>query len=406
MPSEYDFLLPYSRYSRPLRREGRARRMVLLAGAFGAGALATALIIALPLGPIRHTSGGKAERADKVATTATPAQPPAPTSTQPAAQEPQRPARAVGANNPPEAVGASKRREAATESAASAPARPTTESTVAAYDRPRETTGLAGPATAPPTAPSSPPPVGATDAIPEPRPRSLALVSLPPAPPSEGGANSNPGTLAEPPAQKPAAAPDAAITERPAPRTRRQAASRSERRAAIRSETPAAEKPANRISETLAATSGDGPAATSSDKPVRSEAVATSRDGVTPGGETAAARSEAAQPRSEQRTARSDRRRVRDERAYISRPDPRRYHERRIARTRDDSRVRDDWRDGREFVDSHGVRRIILPRSWSPVGSERGYIGSERGRVATDTADDRGWRPQRFFIFGPPDYGD
>jgi hypothetical protein len=68
--------------------------------------------------------------------------------------------------------------------------------------------------------------------------------------------------------------------------------------------------------------------------------------------------------------------------------------------------VRADWRDGREFVDSHGVRRIILPRAWSertPVGIERGYIGSERSRVAADTADDRGWRPRRFFIFGPPD---
>jgi hypothetical protein len=387
MPSEYDFLLPYSHYSRPLRREGRARRMLLLAGAFGVGALATALIIALPLRPISQTSGGKAERADKVATTATSAQPPAPTSTQPPAQEPQRPARAVGAN-PPEAVGASKRREAATESAASAPAKATTERPVAVSDRPRETTGLA-----PPAAPSSPPTVGATDAIPEPRPRSLALISLPPAPPSAGGANSSPGTLAEPPAQKPAAAPDAAITERPATRTRRQAAPRSERSVATSSETPATERHANRSSETLAAASGDSPAATS-----------TSRESATPSGETAAARSEAAQPRSEQRTARSDRRRIRNERAYMSRPEPRRYQERRIARTRDDSRVRDDWRDGREFVDSYGVRRIILPRGWSPVGSERGHIGSERGRVAADTADDRGWRPRRFFIFGPPDY--
>ena len=39
MPSEYDFLLPYSRYSRSLRPTGRGRKIFLLASTFAAGVL-------------------------------------------------------------------------------------------------------------------------------------------------------------------------------------------------------------------------------------------------------------------------------------------------------------------------------------------------------------------------------
>src|SRR5262249_42147234 len=53
MPSEYDFLLPYSR---GLRRTGR---LALISAAFIAGVASTALIIALPLRPVSN---------DKVAT--------------------------------------------------------------------------------------------------------------------------------------------------------------------------------------------------------------------------------------------------------------------------------------------------------------------------------------------------
>src|SRR5262244_640253 len=87
MPSEYDFLLPYSRYSRSLRRTGRGWRMALLAGAFGAGVVSTTLIVALPLRPFTHDDG-TSDKAGKSAANssppklaAKPAEPHAPTRT-------------------------------------------------------------------------------------------------------------------------------------------------------------------------------------------------------------------------------------------------------------------------------------------------------------------------------------
>jgi len=108
-------------------------------------------------------------------------------------------------------------------------------------------------------------------------------------------------------------------------------------------------------------------------------------------GDTSVARAEPTASRDDKRAS-SERRRTRGERSYATRREQRELsrQERRLARTRDDE---DDGR-GREFVDAHGVRHIILSR--------RG----ERGEMLADSGRDRGlggfFRPRRFFIFGPP----
>ena len=109
-------------------------------------------------------------------------------------------------------------------------------------------------------------------------------------------------------------------------------------------------------------------------------------------GDTSVARAETTASRDDKRAS-SERRRTRGERSYATRPEQRDLprQERRLARTRDDE-------DGREFVDAHGVRHIILSRR-----GER----SERGELFAESGRDRGgldglFRPRRFFIFGPP----
>src|SRR5215217_3954198 len=97
MPSEYDFLLPYSRSFR------RAWRGLLVAGAFVAGVGCTALIIALPLRSVGHdkvvsTADGKGEqraaKGDKTASA------PAKTASSATHQEPPRPTRDVKPEKP------------------------------------------------------------------------------------------------------------------------------------------------------------------------------------------------------------------------------------------------------------------------------------------------------------------
>ena len=62
MPSEYDFLLPYSRRAR------RAGRAALIAGVFGLGVACTALVIALPMRPAERQATNATDSRGKEAT--------------------------------------------------------------------------------------------------------------------------------------------------------------------------------------------------------------------------------------------------------------------------------------------------------------------------------------------------
>ena len=427
MPSEYDFLLPYSRYSRSLRRTGRGWRMALLAGAFGAGVVSTTLIVALPLRPFTHDDG-TSDKAGKSAANRTSGA----TSAQP---EPPRPSRAVTPDTPAESTNSSPPKLAAKPAEPHAPTRTAMQAERAA-----------------------PSITGADEPVPQPRPRPLALGKEQPAAPVESATASAPapaGAAAEKPTATPstdgAVAPmgndrpsvsEPAVASRDAvrasasgetaPQSHSDGRARAERRRAKSERTIAArsepvEKPAPRTGERPpAAQSADGaavppvppdndrPAAApeGNDRPPVSEPAVASRDS-----ETAPASGEAAAQSHADRRAGAERRRARSERSYATRQERRelsRQEQRRIARTRDDQeqpqyrsvvRTRDDdyGREfvdsygGREFVDAYGVRRVILSR--------RG----DRSRVAADAYGDRarafegGWRPRRFFMFGPFD---
>ncbi|MFL6805609.1 MAG: hypothetical protein ACJ8FM_16635, partial [Xanthobacteraceae bacterium] len=161
MPSEYDFLLPYSR---GLRRTGR---LILVGAAFVAGVASTALIVALPL---RHVSNEKvtassaqtekansADRGEKIATTPTKnAAPPAQPQQQPSPQP-----RVAGSEKPVDRTAGSTGTWTETQAAAASNVSP---------DRPRETSGVAAPAAKPPQATASPPPAPAPQAAPNPAP--------------------------------------------------------------------------------------------------------------------------------------------------------------------------------------------------------------------------------------------
>src|SRR5262249_38588909 len=333
MPSEYDFLLPYSRYSRSLRRTGRGWRMALLAAAFGAGVVSTALIVALPLRPFTPDDRASHKAARSAANTTFGA-----TSGQ---ADPPRPSPAL-TPDAPAATSSSTPRPAGKPAEPHAPTR-----TAMQAER------------------ASPSITGADEPVPQPRPRPLALAK-----------------------EQPAAPAESATASAPAP-------------------AGAAEKP-------TATRSTDGAVPpVGNDRPSGSRPAVASRDA-----ETAAASGETAAQSHGDRHAGTERRRARSERTYGTRQDRRelsRQEQRRIARTRDDQeqrqyrsvvRARDDdggrdfvdaygGREGREFVDAYGVRHVILSR--------RG----DRSRMATDTDRDRasafesGWRPRRFFIFGP-----
>src|SRR5215475_14149355 len=154
MPSEYDFLLPYSRYSRSLRRTGRGWRMALLAGAFGAGVVSTTLIVALPLRPFTHDDG-TSDKAGKSAANRTSGA----TSAQP---EPPRPSRAVTPDTPAESTSSSPPKLAAKPAEPHAPTRTAMQAERAA-----------------------PSITGADEPVPQPRPRPLALGKEQPAAPVE-----------------------------------------------------------------------------------------------------------------------------------------------------------------------------------------------------------------------------
>src|SRR5262247_3567880 len=416
MPCEYDFLLPYSRYSRSLRRTGRGWRMALLAGAFGAGVVSTTLIVALPLRPFTHDDG-TSDKAGKSAANRTSGA----TSAQP---EPPGPSRAVTPDTPAESTNSPPPKLAAKPAEPHAPTRTAMQAERAA-----------------------PSITGADEPVPQPRPRPLALGKEQPAAPVESATASAPAGAA---AEKPTATPstDGAVApmgnDRPsvsepavasrdavrapasgetAPQSHSDGRARAERRRAksertIAARSEPAEKPAPRTGERPpAAQSADGaavppvppdndrPAAApaGNDRPPVSEPAVASRDS-----ETAAAGAETAPQSHGDRRASTERRRARSARSYATRQERRelsRQEQRRIARTRDDQeqpqyrsvvRTRDDDY-GREFVDSYGVRRVILSR--------RG----DRSRVAADAYGDRarafegGWRPRRFFMFGPFD---
>ena len=441
MPSEYDFLLPYSRYSRSLRRTGRGWRMALLAAAFGAGVVSTALIVALPLRPFTPDDRASHKAARSAANTTFGA-----TSGQ---ADPPRPSRALTPDAPVESTA---------QSTSSSPPKPAAKP--AEPHAPTRTARQAERA-----APSI---TGADEPVPQPRPRPLALAKEQPAAPVESATASAPapaGAAAEKPTATPstdgAVAPmgndrpsvsEPAVASRDAvrasasgetaPQSHSDGRARAERRRAKSERTIAArsepvEKPAPRTGERPpAAQSADGaavppvppdndrPAAApaANDRPSLSEAAVANHDS-----ETAAASAETAPQSHGDRRVGAEPRRARSERNDATRQERRelsRQEQRRIARTRDDQeqrqyrsvvRTRDDdygrefvdsyggrefvdaygGREGREFVDAYGVRHVILSR--------RG----ERSRVATDTDRDRvsafesGWRPRRFFIFGP-----
>ena len=429
MPSEYDFLLPYSRYSRSLRRTGRGWRMALLAAAFGAGVVSTALIVTLPLRPFTPDDGASQKAAKSAANTTSGA-----TSGQ---ADPPRPSRALTPDAPVESTA---------QSTSSSPPKPAAKP--AEPHAPTRTARQAERA-----APSI---TGADEPVPQPRPRPLALAKEQPAAPVESATASAPapaGAAAEKPTATPstdgAVAPmgnDRPLVSEPAvasrdavrapasgetaPQTRSDGRASAERRRAKSERTVAArsepaEKPAPRAGERpAAAQSTDGaavppgndrPAAApaGNDRPSLSEAAVANHDS-----ETAAASAETAPQSHGDRRVGAEPRRARSERNDATRQERRelsRQEQRRIARTRDDQeqrqyrsvvRTRDDdggrefvdaygGREGREFVDAYGVRHVILSR--------RG----DRSRVATDTDRDRvsafesGWRPRRFFIFGP-----
>jgi hypothetical protein len=379
MPSEYDFLLPYSR---GLRRTGR---LMLVGAAFVAGVASTVLIVALPLRQVSNdkVTASSAEtanpvnRGEKTATatdknTAPPAQP---------QQKPAPQPRVAEANKPVDRTTGSTGTWTDTQAAA--------DSNATSPDRPRETTALAAPTAKPTTA--SPPPAPSPHAVPNPATS-----------PAAGAVTNDPSATAN--IEQPAASSgEAAIAdsaaasgERPAARTSETPAARhkrkpsgtsvtSEQAAMISDASPVEtrEKPASRTSDSrrskdkpssgpFSASGSTMPAAETEQSQPREQA---SREKIAPTSEPASSR------RSE-RAATRERHRARDERDFATRrQEPRGdTQERRFARTRDNQD------SGREFVDDRGVRHIILPRRSSE-------------RYDSTMAFDEPVRSRRFFLF-------
>ena len=109
MPSEYDFLLPYSRRAR------RAGRAALIAGVFGLGVACTALVIALPMRPAERQATNATDSRGKEATAKPVAAPSRPNWDWARHSPPQPKSEAIATNNEP---------NSATESTATAPAGP------------------------------------------------------------------------------------------------------------------------------------------------------------------------------------------------------------------------------------------------------------------------------------------
>jgi hypothetical protein len=448
MPSEYDFLLPYSR---GLRRTGR---LLMVGGAFVAGVAATALIVVLPLRPLSNdkvvdaspekvvTQDAKATngaaRNDAAASKAAKDKVATPTeknaaSTAHAQQQPSPQPRSAATEKPAERTTGSSGTWTDTQTVAS-PAN--------LADRPRETTAAAAPANPSGAAPM-PSPAGQA----EPAPGAAnpgGVASNDPVMSDQAASQSNEqpkvnGSEAavaassalsgeEPVARtgdqtsakskaalaRGDAAPARAITEKVVPtpeknessgparsdrslsRTRDKpapTAPHSERTAAI-SSPPAAE-----AAEKAARSSERHVVARGKDKPVASSDPATStRDAPPPSdvGDQAQGRSEkqASREKAEPATAsepaprrRAERAGTQERRHTVRRQEPR-QDARGQTQERRYARSRDEQDGGREFVDDQGVRHIILPRR----ASER----SDRTMAFEEPA-----RPRRFFLFPP-----
>jgi hypothetical protein len=296
MPSEYDFLLPYSRAAR------RIGIVLLGAGAFLAGAVSMAAIIALPLRPLGESdkrAGTAAEATKKPAIVAK--------SAPIAASEPSATAGTPAstpdsfAGRPPNAAPADA-------------AKPQHDTQVTGHNRHNETTGAADardershvPLTAPPAA------------------RSSSETAQVPIRGAEGATLS--GAVADAPraaARKPSNPEGTALAE---PQAKRKPATGE--RSARAAEAPAV-KP-------------ESPAQSVEAKPLDSEqTVSTRRE-------------------KSGRQARS----ARGNRASASRQEQRRLQADRASPRRDEQGRRDERLPGREFVDANGVRHIILPRRW------------------------------------------
>jgi hypothetical protein len=314
MPSEYDFLLPYSRAAR------RIGIVLLGAGAFLAGAVSMAAIIALPLRPVGNTDKGASTAAVKTEKpmVATKPAPPAASESSSASQAPAAtPDRLAG--RPPDAAPAEA-------------AKPQRDATDAANNRRNETTGAADARDERSHAsPSAPAPA-------QPAARSFSETAQVPTRGAEGATLS--GAVADAPraaARKPSHAEGPAAAE---PKARRKPAERSAR---------AAEAPAVKP---------ESPAENVEAKPQNSEpTVSTRRE-------------------KSGRQARS----ARGNRASASRQEQRRLQADRAPPRRDEQGRRDERLPGREFVDANGVRHIILPRRWRGAGYDDSAFAYDRPR--------------------------
>jgi hypothetical protein len=400
MPSEYDFLLPYSR---SFRRVGRA---VLLTSAVAVGIACTAFVIALPL---------RWDASDRVATSsekpdqAWRGQKTVDAATKPKAAErtPPRPSAEMKPDKPPARADKSDPRTASKASPApdstpppqsqtrsiAAPSAPTqmTESTALGFGQPRDTNAASNAPAATTAVPSSAPPVdssrgpepvvAATEPIPEPRPRprdadaapSSAMAAneeaakqasapkpTPPAGeptllgdvlPSSGGGNSTTdGSASAPPPTAPVQPSSSARHDKPTPVER----TAPREKTAARTAEPLRREPERPLANQSRPRSTEAPAP-------RHERVSTPRESVTQDSE---AEKPAARIRERSRITQDSQSR---ERRQATRDEPRvrtvrreqdwRRDQRRFARDLDDER---DVR--REFVDEGGVRHIILPR--------------------------------------------
>jgi len=338
MPSEYDFLLPYSRYSRSLRRTGRGWRMALLAAAFGAGVISTALIVALPLRPFTPDDGASHKAGKSAANTTSGA-----TSGQ---ADPPRPSRALTPDAPTESTA---------QSTSSSPPKP-----AAKPAEPHVPTRTAMQAER--AAPSI---TGADEPVPQPRPRPLALAKEQHAAPVESATASAPAPAGA--AEKPTAtrSTDGAVPP-------------------VGNDRPAVSEPAvaSRDSETAAA-SGETAAQSHGDRHA--------------GTERRRARSERnyATRQDRRELSRQEQRRI-----ARTRDDQEQRQYRSVVRARDDDGGREfvdayGGREGREFVDAYGVRHVILSRR-----GDRSRMATDTDRDRA-SAFESGGRPRRFFIFGP-----
>lgn len=345
MPSEYDILLPYSQ---ALRRIGRG---LLLAGAFVAGVVCTALVIAIPFRHVGHERpvSATAVKGDPAAApTATNGEGPTRTAgssqgqpgetahapqpcenqtwpnidrdclkskmnLKPGDQDPRPPVRMVGPDKPADPTADSKVGHEPDH---------TTNGSATASDSPRQ-----------PNAPAEQP---------------ANAESAAKAPATEAAQNPAPDPVSTQPAQNPAPLLGAAKKPVREPPPRRVASSHDR-------QNPTTERTAT--SEGTGAPSGETPVAAGNGNPPTA---------------TQAAGTDASMPTSTEMAAprrSADRRRAhRDNRAYARRDNPGQSQpqNRWQGEQSGPTWTRGEDRDyGREFVDAHGVRHIILPREWN-----------------------------------------